>query len=361
MKKFEFPATSTQEQVDILLQKGLIIGDREDARIFLDYIPYSKVLSYMAPYRCAMERQLNGEALNDPITREKIKSTYLFDHKMRVLFFEYLSFIELGIKSMFINVSCDKCWGAHWRVEEENFSSGELPLVLKQYKDALDYYWKQYHTTLASYEQYLLENNIEEWEALKDKNVKNKTIKAIKEQLKNADSIREESLKTIIKILDKESVKRYIEKYNDPCYPPIRNIIEELTFGDVTYLINSVISSVKKRMFHKIDISKDGFESWLKSLVDLRNICCHHWKLYTHSFSLHHDLLKKIIPYSPDQNIQDVVVKYHNFFITYHFICYVLDKVDPKLKGDFISRIHWELKNKRNNKMHLLQEKGDVE
>lgn len=358
MKKFDFPATTPQEQVDILLQKGLIITDKEDARKFLEYVPYSKILSYMTPYRHAMERQRNGGVLNDPITREKIKSIYLFDHKMRILFFEYLSFIELGIKSMFVNVSCDKYWRAHWWVEEDNFSQKKLPVVLKKYKDALDYYWKQYNIVLAS--EYSLKNNREEWDEIKDKNVKNKTIKYIKEQLCNANSIEEEDFfKTTIKILDKDTVSCYIEKYNDPLYPPIRNIVEELTFGDVTYLINSVVSSVKKRMFQKIDISKDGFESWLKSLVDLRNICCHHWKLYTHSLSLHHDLLKKIIPDSASQTIQDVVKGYHNFFITYSFMCYVLDKVDSNMKQTFRSRIVWELKSRRNNMMYLLEKKSE--
>ena len=393
MNKFDFPSTTREEQIEILMRKGLIIKDTEDARKFLDYVPYGKILSYMTPYRHLMDKQRNGEKIEDPITREKIKSTYIFDHKMRILFFEYLSFIELWIKVMFVNVSCDKYGSVTWRTKEENFSKRSLPTILKQYRDALTYYWEQYDIALVEYEKEATEENTIESEETKDSNIKNKIINNIQKQLNNDNTIekedntiekedntiekedntiekedntikKEDFLKTTIKILDKEGISRYIEKYNDPLYPPIRNIIEELTFGDIAYLINSVTSSVKKGILQKIDISKDGLESCLKWLVDLRNICCHHWKLYTHTFLLHNDLLKKFIQspsnesiQSPsNESIQDTIKKHHSFFITYSFICYVLEKVDLNLNEAFKTRVTWELKNKK--KLYLL-EKSD--
>lgn len=51
MNKFNFPSTTREEQIEILKRKGLIIKDTEDARKFLDYVPYGKILSYMTPYR----------------------------------------------------------------------------------------------------------------------------------------------------------------------------------------------------------------------------------------------------------------------------------------------------------------------
>lgn len=357
MNKFNFPSTTREEQIEILMRKGLIIEDTEDARKFLDYVPYGKILSYMTPYRHLMDKQRNGETIEDPITREKIKSTYIFDHKMRILFFEYLSFIELWIKVMFVNVSCDKYGSVTWRTKEENFSKRSLPTILKQYRDTLTYYWEQYDIALVEYEKQATEENTIESEETKDSNIKNKIINNIQDQLNNDNTIeKEDFLKTTIKILDKEGISRYIEKYNDPLYPPIRNIIEELTFGDISYLINSVTSSVKKGILQKIDISKDGLESCLKWLVDLRNICCHHWKLHTHTFLLHNDLLKKFIQSPSNESIQDTIKKHHSFFITYSFICYVLEKVDPNLNKAFKTRVTWELKNKR--KLYLL-EKSD--
>ena len=265
MNKFNFPSTTREEQIEILKRKGLIIKDTEDARKFLDYVPYGKILSYMTPYRHLMDKQRNGETIEDPITREKIKSTYIFDHKMRILFFEYLSFIELWIKVMFVNVSCDKYGSVTWRTKEENFSKRSLPTILKQYRDTLTYYWEQYDIALVEYEKQATEENTIESEETKDSNIKNKSINNIQDQLNNDNTIeKEDFLKTTIKILDKEGISRYIEKYNDPLYPPIRNIIEELTFGDIAYLINSVTSSVKKGILQKIDISKDGLESCLK-------------------------------------------------------------------------------------------------
>ena len=372
MNKFNFPSTTREEQIEILKRKGLIIKDTEDARKFLDYVPYGKILSYMTPYRHLMDKQRNGETIEDPITREKIKSTYIFDHKMRILFFEYLSFIELWIKVMFVNVSCDKYGSVTWRTKEENFSKRSLPTILKQYRDTLTYYWEQYDIALVEYEKQATEENTIESEETKDSNIKNKIINNIQDQLNNDNTIeKEDFLKTTIKILDKEGISRYIEKYNDPLYPPIRNIIEELTFGDIAYLINSVTSSVKKGILQKIDISKDGLESCLKWLVDLRNICCHHWKLHTHTFLLHNDLLKKFIQspsnesiqspsnesiQSPsNESIQDTIKKHHSFFITYSFICYVLEKVDPNLNEAFKTRVRWELKNKK--KLYLLEKK----
>lgn len=330
MEKFTYPAQTTVEQVEWLVKKWLIIKDKQRAISFLDYIPYAKFYAYLYPYLDVLT--------NWKITWEQIENDYKFDQKLRLLFLEYVTYIELGIKSMFVNVSCNIFWGNTWRSDPQNFIKWEMFPLLVEYKEAIEYYRKIYNTLWCNFEKKFNKQN------------KGEVIKIIKHTIKETkDKEEKKKIKSILKIINKQYIDLYIERYNIPPYPPIWNIVEELTFWDIPYFLNVTHSKIKRRMLKKINISKDGLDSALKNLVDIRNVCCHHWRLYNRATKFHDDLIEKLV----DEKIFEKGKEYKWFYPNYSLVLYSLGKINLDLQNNFFSKIKGLLKQYKKD--HFLQ------
>lgn len=80
-------------------------------------------------------------------------------------------------------------------------------------------------------------------------------------------------------------IKHYYETYSDPEFPPSWIIIECLTFGTWS----KVFYNLKNRNDKKIIASRLGqsfktLESWIVSLIEIRNICAQHERLWNRIF-----------------------------------------------------------------------------
>lgn len=75
-------------------------------------------------------------------------------------------------------------------------------------------------------------------------------------------------------------IKKYMAKYTDPIYPPFWNMLEILTFGQISLMYKSVDANHKKTIASVYTIDNSILENRLQCLVAVRNICCHHNKLY---------------------------------------------------------------------------------
>ncbi len=81
------------EIIDTLERKGVIVEDKEYARKFLSENNYHFVTNYRNTFKDNTGRYLNGTTFRD------ISNLYLFDRKLRMLFFEILLEIEQKIKT----------------------------------------------------------------------------------------------------------------------------------------------------------------------------------------------------------------------------------------------------------------------
>ena len=85
-----------------------------------------------------------------------------------------------------------------------------------------------------------------------------------------------------LKISKHENIQKYIDKGYSPKFPPFRNMIEVFTFGQIVkmykYLSNTYL---KKTISRKYGLDEEKFQNWLKITVDVRNLCCHHNKLFS--------------------------------------------------------------------------------
>ena len=86
------------------------------------------------------------------------------------------------------------------------------------------------------------------------------------------------------------SKEDYIENFRRnyvECYPPAWMITEVLSFGNLNYIYSNIASN--KLMKHIADyfgLKPQVFTSWLTVLANLRNMCCHHARVWNRDFML---------------------------------------------------------------------------
>jgi len=82
-----------------------------------------------------------------------------------------------------------------------------------------------------------------------------------------------------------ERAKHYRNTYNPPVLPPIWTMKEFLTFGQAARVYNNLSGERKNEIARKFNVPSDQvFTNWIACLVDLRNFCAHHDRLFNRSF-----------------------------------------------------------------------------
>lgn len=76
-------------------------------------------------------------------------------------------------------------------------------------------------------------------------------------------------------------MQKYIERNEEPKSPPFRNMIEVFTLGQVVKIYRYLADlQLKKDIGKKYQLDESKLRSGMKTIVDARNICCHHNKLF---------------------------------------------------------------------------------
>ena len=77
----------------------------------------------------------------------------------------------------------------------------------------------------------------------------------------------------------------YRQTYGSPILPPIWTMKEFLTFGRAVRIYKCLEGSIRTHIAAQFGVPSDQlFTNWLECLVDVRNICAHHDRLFNRSF-----------------------------------------------------------------------------
>jgi abortive infection bacteriophage resistance protein len=97
-----------------------------------------------------------------------------------------------------------------------------------------------------------------------------------------------EALQTFARVYEKSKDGRanhYRQTYSSPVMPPVWTMKEFLTFGSASYLYQRLEGTLRTSIAKQFGVSSDAvFKSWIECLVDLRNICAHHDRLFNRTF-----------------------------------------------------------------------------
>lgn len=221
--KFEYSILTPAEQVNSLENKWLAIDiPKEDAIHFLTHHNYFQLMMYFRKYR-DWDKETKNHIFNKWTKISAIIADYTFDYELKHILFRYMTHIENSFKNNFCQIMCQKHWNVWW-ADHTFFKT-------KRLKDCF-------------YD--LLQPHVNDIWAKKH-----------------------------------WKTKHYRIKYTEPKVPPFWNMIEILSFGQTSKVFNSLEDQdVVKTISGIYGFNDEVFHSILKVNVDIRNTCCHHWKIF---------------------------------------------------------------------------------
>lgn len=220
--RFEKPATSIDEQAQLLLERGLVCEDRELVSLWLRTVGYYRLSAYWLPYEePAPKGRTRSKTFKAGTRFEEIVDLYIFDRKLRLLVTEAIERIEIALRARWTN-RMTLAHGAHCHLNHELFNPG----------------WKH------------------------------------AEMIAHAAKRASESRETF--------VEHYKRKYSDPYLPPLWVSTELMTFTELTkWYARTKDQSVKKEVAKDIGLpSFETMDGTLQLLGYIRNICAHHGRLW---------------------------------------------------------------------------------
>lgn len=101
----------------------------------------------------------------------------------------------------------------------------------------------------------------------------------------------------------------YKHTYGQPILPPIWTMKELLTFGRVVRIFKCLDGSLRQHIATQFGVPSDQvFASWLECLVDIRNICAHHDRLFNRSFQKQPQrLTRAAVPTAPTRKLKAIL------------------------------------------------------
>lgn len=210
------PALSIEEQIQLLRQRGITIEDEAYARHYLEKVGYFRLSAYFYPL---LKEPKEDHRFKDESNFIQAVQLYKFDRKLRLLVFSQIEKIEVATKSQILEKSLQETGDVFWLHDDKNFR--DIDQFRKTERIILD-----------------------EWKGSKE-----------------------------------DFVSHYEHTYCDN--PPAWMMIELIPIGVLSHLYRNIRKmSLQKEISKEFGLVPEVFSSWLFSLSGIRNICCHHNRLW---------------------------------------------------------------------------------
>ena len=266
--KFSKKATSVQEQISLLNQRGLIISNPKEAAHYLQFISYYRFSGYFFHF----QKKDGSPSENDfhpNQTFDKILNIYRFDRELRLLVMDAVERIEVAFRSGVINVMSQRD-GPHWLCDAKHFV-------------------KFTHVDLI--------NKIEQ-------------ITREYAEAKRRGRPKGELF-----------IDHYATKYTDPKHPPCWMLAEVLSLQTWSVIYSKIkYRDAQKAIATPFGVSNEVMESWIHCITYMRNLCAHHARLWRRVFTI-----KPMVAYNYKDQLRD-----NRKFYAQAVILYVLlQKIAP--------------------------------
>jgi abortive infection bacteriophage resistance protein len=230
MAEFNKKSLSAQEQLELLIKRGLIVTDKSSAIKTLQLTGYYRLSAYMRNFQTGDEHKFKPNT-----TFQIIVDLYNFDKRLRSICFDSIEKIEIAYRAAISNVMCKK-YDSHWFYDKSAFIKEDCVQTVCD----------------------LIQNEI------------------CKKRTNN------EYAETFI--------CKYYEKYCSPNLPPFWMVIETFTIGSLNRLLHSINWQHKREIIECLGFTNDKKfmvkTNWLYALCVVRNICAHHSRLFNRTFRI---------------------------------------------------------------------------
>lgn len=227
---FTKPYKSTTELLNILKSNGLILPKNlNSTKKYINSIGYSRLRIYFESRR---NKSIPGKPFINNIKFRDIINMYNTDEMIRLKCFEGVGKFEIHFRN-FISEYLSERYGSHPYINTD---------IYQRYtKDGT-----KNHKTTENHKKAALKNYMNVYSHSKD-----------------------------------QRGQHYREKYIEPLLPPIWILKEFISFGCQVEIFDHFSNKIKSDISSKFNVNSHlKFQSWLRSLVDLRNSCAHHDRLF---------------------------------------------------------------------------------
>lgn len=273
------PPILINQQIDLLKKRGLIIDDHSLADHWLKFVGYYRLSGYW----WSMQDDKVAHIFKTNSTFENVIALYSFDKELRIVIFSEIEKIEIAFRTLLMyNLSNEI---SPWWFEDEN-----------NFKDSV-----KHRETLISIDREL-----------------------------------QQTKETFIK-------QHYIKYHTETRRPPSWKTLEIASFGNCSRLYGNLKNSISsKNIISKVlgTVNHTYLKSWLMTIVQIRNICAHHGRLWNRNLPGRPKLLSK----PPFAWISDVPEVNEHYKLYVHLCCikYLLNVISPdnsftnKIQGLFL-------------------------
>lgn len=143
-------------------------------------------------------------------------------------------------------------------------------------------------------------------------------------------------LRTEYRRSDEQFIKAFRRNYTDPL-PPSWMIFEISSFGNLSYFYKNLIPGLDKRAIaNYFGLDDSTFQSWLHSIVYVRNVCAHHTRLWNRVMSISPAI--PITPSNPwlnvvtniNSNTGNVIQANNRTYYILSMIIYFMETINPR-------------------------------
>lgn len=141
--KYTKPPLPIDDQITLLISRGLDIEDRDRAAHYLYHLNYYRLSGYMLPFQEGADHHFRTGT-----TFEQVLNLYLFDRKLRLLLMDAIERIEVSVRTQWAFHLAHK-YGAHAYLEKEIFRDDRR--YLKSISKLSDEYERSKETFIEHY------------------------------------------------------------------------------------------------------------------------------------------------------------------------------------------------------------------
>jgi abortive infection bacteriophage resistance protein len=257
------PALTYEQQLELLIARGLTIPDRERALHWLKRKGYFRLSAYFLPFKITgTDKYIPGSTFTDVI------KLYKFDAHLRLLMTKAIDRVEVALRAS-ITYHLGHALGAFGYTDPSHFT----PFVPSSGPGI---------SATGFDHRYLLRR-----------------------------------IETEVSQSKEEFVRHYRTKYTLESNLPIWMLTELMPFGMLSKMTEGVKKSLRKQIGKDFGIAQSQLTSWMETLTYIRNICAHHSRLWNRELSLKPELTREW----KAEGVSNSRV-YCVFLMLAHFLCH---------------------------------------
>jgi len=221
--EFTKESLTLEQQLDLLIQRGIQCQDRQQALHYLRHLNYYRLSGYWFPFESnhAAHRFVSGTQFEDII------NLYVFDRELRLLVMDVIERIEISSRTGL----------AYWLSRKHGPHAHLSPDIFKEQE-------RDWH----------------------------------RQQL---DKLKEDMRRRKHEVF----VHHYSNKYDEPL-PPLWVTVEIMSLGQLSMWYGKLrYRADRNAIAHRYDMDEGNFGSFLHHLTIVRNLCAHHSRLWNHEFT----------------------------------------------------------------------------